>query len=193
MLAVICFSKLWGRKLPFVVLVFVASVNITIVAYCDVIDTPSVALSVGAISDGMHDVISGTAEQNADAAFERAMNANVATFKCRVGAQNGEVAFNRTETVPNVPDEFLSLRAKYIKLAQKVKETKNALGMPPRIESQEIINDKSNLYNYSPFGGIKHVFDDIGNPNEKIARGLESVQVGIYRRRNVQGSEILRL
>ncbi len=162
-------------------------VSVIPVAYCadgvailkDVAEKTTVATSVGTISDGMSDILSGVAEQNNDATIARARDAYVATFKCRIVGVDGDIQFNTVGVVPSVGDEFLNSKSEYLSLSQKLKVAKKELGMKPGIESQEIIADVSGLYKNVASGKTAVFFEQSDNSNDKIMRGMESVHAGI--------------
>lgn len=171
-------------KLRFYVFLYFNSIS---AAYCadgatilkNFIETAPSAASIGLFAEGGADILSGVAERNADASAQRVRDAEVVTFKCRISGVAGETNYNDTGAVPGLSEDFIADKIEYLSLAQSLKSDKDALGMPPGIESYEIIADTTGLYDYSSPVEFVHVFDGANDADEKIARGLDFVQAGI--------------
>lgn len=145
----------------------------------NVMDKAPSAATVGLMADGVTDIFSGMAERAADTSAQRVRDADIAIFRCRISGVGGDIKYNDTGVVPRLTDGFLADKSEYLSLAKKLKSDKEALGLPPGIESYEIIDDTSGLYDYSASVGIVSVFNTPDDADEKIARGLESVRAGV--------------
>ena len=103
------------------------------------------AAGMGATGVGGAMLMSGLAEQNADADAERAMQAYLATFTCKFG--NTSVQGGEKEVVIPGGNELIGLYGEYVALANDLKMRKTALGMKPGIESEPILESAtSGLY-----------------------------------------------
>ena len=103
------------------------------------------AVGMGATGVGGAMLMSGLAEQNADADAERAMKAYLATFTCKFG--NTSVQGGEKEVVIPGGNELIGLYGEYVALANDLKIRKTALGMKPGIESEPILESAtSGLY-----------------------------------------------
>ena len=103
------------------------------------------AAGMGATGVGGAMLMSGLAEQNADADAERAMQAYLATFTCKFG--NTSVQGGEKEVVIPGGNELIGLYGEYVALANDLKIRKTALGMKPGIESEPILESAtSGLY-----------------------------------------------
>lgn len=103
------------------------------------------ALTVAATGIGGMQLARGLAEQKADKDAEQDMAAYMATFRCEYG--NGKSVKNGMTEIelPGTNDtELMKLRNEYFTLTSGLKETKEALGMKPGIES-EVILDKAQM------------------------------------------------
>lgn len=145
----------------------------------DFIEKAPGAASIGLFADGGTDILSGLAEYDSDATAQRARDADIAIFKCRIAGVDGEIGYNDAGVVPGPSDDFISYKLEYLSLAQKLKSDKEALGAAPGIESYEISADTMGLYDYSPPAAFVHVFDVADDADEKIDRGMKSVRAGI--------------
>jgi hypothetical protein len=95
---------------------------------------------------------SGIAQKTADEAAERDMTAYLATFRCKYGNESVDSGGDEVQ-LPGANDEtYASLLSEYKTLAASLKMRKNALGMAPGIESDEIL-DGSTLYGRGNTGG----------------------------------------
>ena len=102
-------------------------------------------VGMGATGVGGAMLMSGLAEQNADADAERAMQAYLATFTCKFG--NTSVQGGEKEVVIPGGNELIGLYGEYVALANDLKIRKTALGMKPGIESEPILESAtSGLY-----------------------------------------------
>ncbi len=103
------------------------------------------ALTTAATGIGGMELARGLAEQSADAAADQDMAAYLATFRCTYGNTVQVKAGPDVIELPGGNDtELMQLRSEYFTLAADLKERKEALGMAPGIESEEIL-DKSQM------------------------------------------------
>ena len=113
------------------------------------------AATTAATGIGGMQLAQGLAEQKADKAAEQDMDAYIATFKCTYG--NGKQVKASAEEIelPGGNDaNMMKYRDEYFALAESLKVRKNALGMTPGIEAEEIL-DKSQMGLYDDdFMGI---------------------------------------
>jgi hypothetical protein len=141
-------------------------------------------LSIGAAGIGGMQLASGLAEKSADESAARDRNAYMATFRCRVGDDGSHVAHGQTYGIPGYSAEFISLAGQYRALAEKTRITKEALGLKPGIESEEIL-DTSTLYINEPAVAQAKVFDtaserlESGAAANKIKTGAIVAGVGV--------------
>ena len=111
-------------------------------------------LTMAATGIGGMELAMGLAEQKADEAAERDMEAYMATFQCKVGDKRYSGGTTAIET-PGA-NQLTSLYQEYVELAADLKERKTALGMKAGIES-EVILDKNNMGLYDDVGhGIEN-------------------------------------
>ena len=103
-------------------------------------------LTAGAIATtgiGGMELAMGLSQQAADAYADQSMAAYIATMRCSYGSTKQVKAGPDEIELPGGNDaDMMKLRAEYFALAADLKERKEALGMKPGIESEEII-DKS--------------------------------------------------
>ena len=113
------------------------------------------AATTAATGIGGMQLAQGLAEQKADKAAEQDMDAYIATFKCTYG--NGKQVKASAEEIelPGGNDaNMMKYRDEYFALVESLKVRKNALGMTPGIEAEEIL-DKSQMGLYDDdFMGI---------------------------------------
>lgn len=95
--------------------------------------------AMGAMGIGGQMIGSALAEQNADAAAERDMTAYLATFKCDYGAGMNIAGGTMNVELPGA-NILLPIYTEYVTLAADLKTRKEALGMAPGIESNEILD-----------------------------------------------------
>ncbi len=93
------------------------------------------ATSMAATGIGGMQLASGLAEQRADAAAERDMAAYLATFTCTYGDKRASGGDTNLE-LPAA--NLFELKRKYVSLATDLKSRKDALGLKPGIESEEL-------------------------------------------------------
>ncbi len=144
------------------------------------------AASIGATGIGAMQLASGLAEQNADEDAARDMAAYMATFTCRVGDTGALVEYEQNYTLPPAGADFAALKTEYKNLAAQLKETKEALGLPPGIEAEEILDAATgNLYEYDAASAKENnlatVADRLesGESSEKIKAGAITAGVGV--------------
>ena len=101
------------------------------------------AATTAATGIGGMELAQGLAEKKADKDAEQNMTAYLATFRCKYGDAEPVKAGPDEIELPGGNDaNMMKYRNEYFTLANDLKERKNALGMNPGIESQEIL-DKS--------------------------------------------------
>ncbi len=105
-------------------------------------------LTAGAIAAtgiGGMELAMGLSQQKADKDADAAMDAYIQTFRCSYGEGKQVKAGPEEIELPGGNDaEIMKLRAEYVALAADLKERKNALGMKPGIEAEEIM-DKATM------------------------------------------------
>lgn len=107
---------------------------------------------IGGAGAGGQMLASGIAQRVADEAAERDMTAYLATFRCKYGNESVDSGGDEVQ-LPGANDKtYASLLSEYKTLAASLKMRKNALGMAPGIESDEIL-DGSTLYGRGNTGG----------------------------------------
>lgn len=94
--------------------------------------------TMAATGAGGQQLASGLAEQKADEEAETAMRAYLATFTCKYGNQTVAGGTKNVEVLGG--NELLGLVTEYKQLAENLKLRKQALGMSPGIESEEILD-----------------------------------------------------
>ena len=103
------------------------------------------AATVAATGIGGMELAQGLAEQKADKSAEQSMNAYIATMRCEYGKGKSVKAGSEPIELPGGNNEnLMKYRNEYFALAADLKTRKEALGMKPGIESEEIL-DKSQL------------------------------------------------
>ena len=112
------------------------------------------ALSTAATGIGGMELLQGMAEQSADKDAAADMAAYIETMRCTYGEGKQVKAGTEEIELPGANDEqLMNLRAEYISLAADLKERKEALGMKPGIESEEILDRAtSGLYDDESIG-----------------------------------------
>ena len=117
--------------------------------------------AMASIGAGGQMAASALAEQQADAAAELDMTAYLATFRCDFG-QGKNIKGGETGIVLPGGNDLAPLYTEYVKLAQDLKVRKEALGMTPGIESEEIL-DKANmgLYDNESLGKTDGAFTSL--------------------------------
>ena len=94
---------------------------------------------------GAMELAKGLSEQNADKTAEQSMASYIATMRCKYGnGKQVKVGQEEIELPGGNDAQMMQLRAEYIALANDLKTRKEALGMRPGIESEEIL-DKSQI------------------------------------------------
>lgn len=99
------------------------------------------ALTTAATGIGGMQLAQGLAEQKADKAAEQDMSAYIATMRCSYADGKSVKAGTEEIELPGANDSnIMKYRAEYMSLAADLKERKDALGMKPGIESEEIMD-----------------------------------------------------
>lgn len=99
------------------------------------------ALTTAATGIGGMQLAQGLAEQKADKAAEQDMSAYIATMRCSYADGKSVKAGAEEIELPGANDSnIMKYRAEYMALAADLKERKDALGMKPGIESEEIMD-----------------------------------------------------
>ena len=99
------------------------------------------ALSVAATGIGGMELAMGLSQQAADADADQSMAAYLATMRCTYGNDvQVRAGPDEIELPGGNNSDLMSLRSEYFALALDLKERKEALGMKPGIESEEIID-----------------------------------------------------
>jgi len=121
------------------------------------------ALSTAATGIGGMELMQGLAEQSADKDAEADMAAYIETMRCTYGEGKQVKAGIEEIELPGANDEqLMSLRAEYLALAADLKERKEALGMKPGIESEEILDRaNSGLYDDETIGITKGSYESL--------------------------------
>lgn len=119
------------------------------------------AASIGATGIGASQLMSGRAEQRADEQAENQMKALLATFSCDYG-QGRNITGGTEEVILPGGNTLMPLYTEYKTLATELKNTKEALGMTPGIES-EVIFDKAEtgLYDNASLGRQSGAFTSV--------------------------------
>ena len=119
--------------------------------------------AMASIGAGGQMIASSLAEQQADEAAELDMTAYLATFRCDFG-QGRNIKGGETDIVLPGGNALAPLYTEYVKLAQDLKMRKEALGMAPGIESEEIL-DKANmgLYDNESLGKTDGAFTSLAS------------------------------
>ena len=112
------------------------------------------AASIAATGVGGMELAMGLSEQKADKEAQQDMSAYIASFRCEYGNGKQVKAGPEEIVLPGGNDEkLMSLRTQYMTLAADLKERKDALGMKPGIESEEILDKTAmNLYDDEKVG-----------------------------------------
>lgn len=125
------------------------------------------AAAIGATGIGGMNTLSALAEQQADENAEDAMKAYLETFRCNYGGSLNIKGGERDIVLPG-GNALSELYTEYTQLAADLKIRKDALGMRPGIESEEIL-DKANTGLYDDVGtGIT------GGAYTSISRALQN-------------------
>ena len=102
-------------------------------------------LTTAATGIGAMELAQGLTEQQADKDAEQDMAAYMATIRCTYGEGKQVQGGTQEIELPGGNDsEIMKLRAEYIELAADLKTRKDALGLRPGIESEEIL-DKAQM------------------------------------------------
>ena len=119
--------------------------------------------AMASIGAGGQMIASSLAEQQADEAAELDMTAYLATFRCDFG-QGRNIKGGETDIVLPGGNALAPLYTEYVQLAQDLKIRKEALGMAPGIESEEIL-DKANmgLYDNESLGKTDGAFTSLAS------------------------------
>ena len=119
--------------------------------------------AMASIGAGGQMIASSLAEQQADEAAELDMTAYLATFRCDFG-QGRNIKGGETDIVLPGGNALAPLYTEYVQLAQDLKMRKEALGMAPGIESEEIL-DKANmgLYDNESLGKTDGAFTSLAS------------------------------
>lgn len=121
------------------------------------------AVSIVAMGIGGMELAQGLAEQKADKAAERDMDAYMATFRCEYGRGNS-VKFGPDEIeLPAGNDsELMKLRNEYFSLVNRLKKTKTALKLASGIESESILDKaETGLYENQNAGTTSGVYGSL--------------------------------
>jgi hypothetical protein len=134
--------------------------------------------AIGAGAYGASQLLQGRAEQASDAAAETDMKAYLETFRCGISGGLNNIRFGETTEIPTASAEFSELRSKYMELAQRLKSTKEALGLKPGIESEIILDSAAaGLYDNQAAGSINGTFASLSralqNPGGEDAAALD--------------------
>lgn len=132
------------------------------------------AAGIGATGIGGMMLVSGAAEQDADADAENAMRAYLATFTCSYGNGKNVRGGDVDVELPGGND-LIALYAEYVALANDLKARKEALGMRPGIESEPILNAAtSGLYDDVAIGKTGGAYASLAralaDPNSQDAK-----------------------
>jgi hypothetical protein len=106
------------------------------------------AAAVAAAGIGGMELAQGLAEQKADKEAEADMNAYISTMRCKYGNASVKAGSEEIELPGGNDANMMKYRSEYMSLAADLKERKNALGMTPGIESEQIL-DKSQMGLYT--------------------------------------------
>lgn len=99
------------------------------------------ALTTAATGIGGMQLAQGLAEKSADRAAEQDMAAYIATMRCGYADGKSVTAGSDEIELPGANNqELMNLRREYLALAADLKERKNAMGIKPGIESEEILD-----------------------------------------------------
>ena len=112
------------------------------------------ALTTAATGIGGMELLQGMSEKSADSDAAADMTAYIETMNCSYGEGERVKASTEEIELPGANDQTLmNLRAEYLALAQDLKERKQALGLTPGIESEEILDRASSgLYDDETIG-----------------------------------------
>lgn len=127
------------------------------------------AAGIGTVGIGGMMAASALAEQSADAAAERDMQAYLSTFQCKIGDKGGKSYPGGTMGIElGGANQLINLYQEYAKLADDLKERKSALGLKSGIESEVLIDKASS-----------GLYDDVGHgigsgAYASIARALQN-------------------
>lgn len=127
------------------------------------------AAGIGTVGIGGMMAASALAEQSADAAAERDMQAYLSTFQCKIGDKGGKSYPGGTMGIElGGANQLINLYQEYARLADDLKERKSALGLKSGIESEVLIDKASS-----------GLYDDVGHgigsgAYASIARALQN-------------------
>lgn len=120
------------------------------------------ATTVAATGIGGMELAMGLSEQNADANAKNIMTAYIETMRCTYADGKQVKAGQEEIQLPISSDNMMNYRAEYFALAKDLKERKNALGMKPGIESEEIIDKTTTeLYDDESIGITGGAYESI--------------------------------
>jgi len=103
------------------------------------------ALTTAATGIGGMELAMGLAQQKADKEADANMTAYIETMRCTYGDGKQVKASQEPVELPGGNDaELMKLRTEYVALATSLKERKEALGLKPGIEAEEIL-DKATM------------------------------------------------
>ena len=113
------------------------------------------ALTTAATGIGGMELAMGLAQQNADKEAAADMDAYISTFRCTYGdGKSVKGGPDEIQLPSGNTEELMKLRSEYVALAADLKERKEALGLKPGIEAEEIL-DKTQMGLYDDeFVGI---------------------------------------
>jgi len=118
------------------------------------------AASIGAIATGASDMMAGQAQAASDDRWARSIENLTQSFRCTIPGQSSLIG-GQSGHAPMEPRSIVELRAEYVGttgrpgLAQRVREMKEVLGLPPGIESQLVIDMGST---YDAIGAMDTTF-----------------------------------
>ena len=103
------------------------------------------AVTTAATGIGGMELAMGLAQQNADKDAAADMDAYISTFRCTYGdGKSVKGGMEEIELPGGNNAELMKLRSEYVALAADLKQRKEALGLKPGIESEEIL-DKTQI------------------------------------------------
>ncbi len=146
----------------------------------DTLDNFSDAITVGATGIGGSMMAAGIAEQNQDELAKLKAAGNISTIKCGYGSVQ-DIAIDTMGISLDNGNALIDLYGEYQTIANRVKNSKESLGMLPGIES-EVVFDKANsgLYDNTGSGAINKSFaaasESVRNPTGQNAEQFQSQQ-----------------
>ncbi len=147
------------------------------------------AATVAATGIGGMELAMGLSEQKADKEADADMAAYMATMRCTYGNKKQVNAGPDEIELPGGNNsELMSLRNEYFSLAADLKERKEALGMAPGIESEEILDKAtSGLYDDENIGTDSGAYASI----YRAENGNETDQAKIDEERKVSKNRVI--